>query len=83
MADILFAIPKGFNIRTTTGVLFSGEKIPAPLPENILIDIQEKPYRWDVAYVKEEKKKLEKSEPVVTVKKQKEGKKPTLMKNKK
>ena len=81
MADILFAIPKGFNIKTKTGILFSGEKIPAPLPENILIDIQEKPYRWDVAYVKEEKKKLEKVEiPKVA---QKEVKKLNIVKNKK
>jgi len=75
MADILFAIPRGFNIKTTTGVLFKGERIPAPLPENILMDIKEKPYRWDLVYEEEQKEKIEK----VT----KAAKKPILTKNKK
>jgi hypothetical protein len=50
MATIKSVSPIGFNIKTTTGVIFAGERLPAPLPENILIDLKEKPYRWAVEY---------------------------------
>jgi len=40
--------PVGFNIKIGETVYFDGRPILAPLPKNILLDMQENPARWKV-----------------------------------
>ena len=51
MKDIKSAKPiKGFNIKTKTGVLFGGHEIFPPFEQNLVLDMERNPYRWEITY---------------------------------
>ncbi|MCK5862450.1 MAG: hypothetical protein KAH38_08185 [Candidatus Hydrogenedentes bacterium] len=51
MKIVLGATPiKGFNIKTTTGVLFGGQELLPPFDQHLLDDMEEHPFRWEIRY---------------------------------